>query len=169
MGIGLPIDRGLLRTYLNDHLAAATAGVELVRRTRSSNEGTRYEAPLSEIADALEANRGALRALMEALGMPVDRVKLALAWTGEKAGRLKPNNRLLSYSPLSRVVELEALTAGAAAQRSMWQALERIAHADERIAHADLPGARARAERVLAVLEELRPPAVDQALGPAAG
>ena len=32
-----------LSTYLNDHLAGATGGLELVKRTASSNEGTPYE------------------------------------------------------------------------------------------------------------------------------
>ena len=46
---------------------------------------------------------------MERLGVKPHPVKDAGGWVAEKLGRLKPNNRLLGYSPLSRVLELEGL------------------------------------------------------------
>ena len=160
---GTRIDRRMLATYLNDHLAAATAGSELVRRTRQNNEGTRFGPPLAQLAEGIEQNRQALRELMATLGVRADPVKQALAWTGEKAGRLKPNNRLFSYSPLSRVIELEALSAGVVAQRSMWQSLALISDHDERLRRANLDELIDRAERQLAQLEELRPLAAEEA------
>ena len=157
------MDSRMLATYLNDPLAAATAGTELVRRARQSNEGTRFGPPLAQLAEGIEQNRRALRELMAVLGVRPDPVKLALAWTGEKAGRLKPNNRLFSYSPLSRVLELEALSAGVVAQRSMWQSLALISEHDERLRRANLDELIDRAERQLAQLEELRPLAAEEA------
>ena len=41
-----------------------------------------------------------------------DRLKVAGAWAGEKAGRLKLNGHLTGYSPQSRVIELEGLVVG---------------------------------------------------------
>jgi hypothetical protein len=38
---------------------------------------------------------------MELLGVKPNPIKDAAGWTAEKFGRLKPNNSLLSYSPLS--------------------------------------------------------------------
>jgi len=35
---------------------------------------------------------------MRRLGVGRDQVKIALSWSAEKVGRLKPNGRLLSYS-----------------------------------------------------------------------
>lgn len=162
------IDRRMLATYLNDHLAAGTAGLELARRAAAGNEGTPYGPALAELAREIEQDLDSLRELMERLGVRADPVKRALAWAGEKAGRLKPNNRLFSYSPLSRVIELEALSAVVAAKRSLWQALDRIAPHDERLSPADLSGLIARAERQLAVLDELRPPAATDAFAPPA-
>jgi hypothetical protein len=39
-------------------------------------------------------------------------VKVALAVGAERLGRLKPNGRLVRYSPLSRFVELDILAMG---------------------------------------------------------
>ena len=50
-----------------------------------------------------------LQGIMQDLGFGGDRLKNVGAWTLEKAGRLKLNGELTSYSPLSRVVELEGL------------------------------------------------------------
>ena len=50
-------------------------------------------------------------------------VKDAALWTAEKLGRLKPNNSLLSYSPLSRVVELEGLVIGVTGKQALWDSL----------------------------------------------
>ena len=37
---------------------------------------------------------------------------MVAGWVAEKAGRLKLNGSLLTYSPLSRLVELEGLSLG---------------------------------------------------------
>jgi hypothetical protein len=52
------------------------------------------------------------------------RVRLAVAAATEAAGRLKPNGRLVGYSPLSRVIELEALTIGITGKLELWQSLK---------------------------------------------
>src|SRR5215213_8693100 len=97
----------LLPIYLNDHLAGATAGTELARRAAGSNEGTEYGEFLAKLADDIDADKRQLEAIMDRLGVKQDRAKIGVAWIGEKAGRLKPNGRLTSYSPLSRLIELE--------------------------------------------------------------
>jgi hypothetical protein len=51
-----------LAGYLRDHLAGATLGVELVRRCRSNNEGSRFAAPLAQLVSDLEADRATLLA-----------------------------------------------------------------------------------------------------------
>ncbi len=49
---------------------------------------------------------------MEKLQVKRDHLKVLAGWVAEKLGRLKPNGQLLGYSPLSRLVELEALALG---------------------------------------------------------
>jgi hypothetical protein len=114
----------LLAIYLNDHLAGSTLGVELVRRVSSSNrEDPELGAPLEQLRTEIEEDRAILEQLMDGLGVRRDRVKPAVAWTGEKLGRLKLNGRLSGYSPLSRVLELEGLCIGIAGKLQLWRAL----------------------------------------------
>ena len=104
-----------LSIYLNDHLAGATAGLELARRLRGSNEGNPEFGPaVAEICAEIEADRETLIAIMERLGVGRGRLKPALAVAGERLGRLKPNGQLRGYSPLSRLDEFEMLQIGVA-------------------------------------------------------
>ena len=120
------MNRKLLAIYLNDHLAAATGGVELAGRALGANRGTEFATFLERLRDDLESDRSALEELMGRLDIGEDKVKQAAAWVGEKVGRLKLNGSLTGYSPLSRVVELEALAAGVNAKLSLWQVLSQL-------------------------------------------
>ena len=113
----------MLRTYLQDHHAGSTAGLELARRAAGSNADSEYGAELTRLAEEIEADRESLREVMDSLGVKPSTVKDAALWTGEKLGRLKPNNSLLSYSPLSRVVELEGLMIGVTGKLALWDSL----------------------------------------------
>jgi hypothetical protein len=115
----------LLAIYLNDHLAGAMLGIELARRLRSSNSGdAEMGAPLAAICSEIEADRDALEWAMELAGVRRGRCKPALAWGAEKLGRMKLNGRLRGYSPLSRLLELEALYLGITGKVQLWRALE---------------------------------------------
>ena len=120
------IDTALLGTYLNDHLAGSMVGVELARRARGSNEGTPLGRYLAELAGEIEEDRDSLKAVMARLDVSQDRLKVGAGWLGEKAGRLKPNNRLFGYSPLSRVIELEGLSLGVEGKRGLWRVLSNL-------------------------------------------
>jgi hypothetical protein len=112
----------LLRTYLQDHHAGSTVGVELARRAAGANQDTEFGKPLARIADEIAEDRESLERLMERLGVKPHPVKDAGGWVAEKLGRLKPNNRLLGYSPLSRVLELEGLLIGVTGKLALWEA-----------------------------------------------
>jgi predicted DNA-binding ribbon-helix-helix protein len=152
-----------LRIYLQDHLAGATAGLELARRTRGANEGTEYGPPLAKIADEIEADRRHLQGLIEELGFGGDRFKNIAAWGLEKVGRLKLNGQLTGYSPLSRLVELEGLLTGITGKKGLWIALLELAPRDERLDAALLERLRDRAEEQRARAEELREKAAREA------
>ena len=130
-------DQDLLAIYLNDHLAASTAGVELARRTAQSHDGERGE-ELTRLADEIAEDREALRDLMKRLDVAESTVKAAAGWVGEKVGRLKPNAHLVSRSPLSDVLELEALRAGTAARIAGIQVLRAVAVHDGRVTKQEL-------------------------------
>jgi hypothetical protein len=109
----------LLAIYLTDHFAGATFGVELVRRSRSKNEGSPFAAPLAELAQDIEADRRTLLSLMGRLDVRPSVLKTSAGWALEKVRRLKPNGGRWSYTPLSRVAELELLVSGIAGKRAM--------------------------------------------------
>jgi hypothetical protein len=144
----------LLSIYLNDHLAGSTAAVELVRRAARAHQDTELGGFLSRLAAEIAADRQALRHVMAAAGAQPQVLKIALAWLAEKAGRLKLNGRLLRRSPLSSLMELEAVEVGIYGKLLLWQVLR-----DQRppgAAAADLDELIARAERQLADVERHR-------------
>lgn len=152
----------MIATYLNDHLAGATVGVELARRARGENEGSPLGDFLTDLTAEIEQDRETLREVMAALDVGPDRLKQSLAWGGEKLGRLKPNGSLLGYSPLSRVVELEGLVLGVSGKLAAWRLLGELD--DPRLAGFDFPALATRAESQLERLERHRMAAGRQAL-----
>jgi hypothetical protein len=150
-----------LAIYLRDHLAGATVGHELARRTLANNRGTELEPALARLAGEIEEDRAALLRLMSELGVPPSRAKNALGWTLERAGRLKLNGRVLRRSPLSRLVELEGLTLGVTGKQALWSALERAGVAAQGV---DLPELHRRADRQRRELEQLRQAVATEAL-----
>lgn len=147
---------GLLGIYLNDHLAGATAGVELAHRMAATHQ----DAVRQSLAAEINRDRQALLDIMAQLGLPVRHYKTVAAWAGEKAGRLKLNGRLLSRSPLSDLEELELLRLGVEGKAAGWRTLRVLAESDHRLSTAWLDTLMARAREQADLLEDLRVQAV---------
>ncbi|GAA3440532.1 hypothetical protein [Kutzneria kofuensis] len=141
-----------LAIYLNDHLAGATGGVELANRIAHEHD----DAELAGLARDVEADRDSLLRIMAALGVPQDHIKVAGGWLGEKLGRLKLNGHLFSRSPLSYVIELEAMRLGVDGKAAGWQTLRCLAEHDDRLDRTHLDELLARAEAQKETLETLR-------------
>ena len=153
----------LLAIYLNDHFAAATLGVELARRLRSSNRGdAEMGEPLAKICAEVEADRDTLSRLMDRLDVDRNPVKPALARVAERLGRLKLNGQLRGYSPLSRVIELEGLATGIGAKLQLWNALEQSF--GETLDGFDFHALAERADRQGQQVEDLHLAAAQRAL-----
>ena len=89
---------------------------------------------------------------------------MAGAWAGEKLGRLKLNGSLLSYSPLSRLEEIEGLSLGVEGKLGLWQALK-VTHGDDgRLRGVDLDALITRARSQRRRLERQRRRAAEEAL-----
>jgi hypothetical protein len=153
----------LLSIYLNDHLAGSTVGVELAKRAAGSNKGTPVGEALGSLAQDIEEDRRDLEAIMGALRIKKSPLKSSLAWVAEKGGRLKLNGRLVGYSDLSRLEEIEGLKLGVEGKLALWRSLERIAPSIEELPSNDLERLIKRAEDQRERLETLRMAAVDQA------
>lgn len=146
----------LLGIYLNDHLAGATGGLELARRTARATRGSRVGSTLDRIVTEVEEDRESLLAAMRALGVPVRQYKVYAGWLGERLGRLKLNGHLLDRSPLSTLVELEALRLGVEGKAAGWRTLRTVAERDQRLDVGTFDRLIGRAREHADTLEELR-------------
>jgi len=153
--------RNLLAIYLNDHLAGATAGLELARRARGNNAATPLGDHLDRLATEIAEDREALIEAMNRLDVRRDPFKVVAGWSGEKVGRLKLNGQLTGYSPLSRVIELEGLHLGITGKLELWRTLQRTSA--ERLSGIDLDELIKRAEAQRRGLAPHRRAAVEQA------
>ncbi|MEV6580958.1 hypothetical protein AB0M92_22630 [Streptomyces sp. NPDC051582] len=150
----------LLTVYLNDHLAGAGSGVSLIRRMARTQRDTPAGPLLAELAEEITEDRESLRETMTALDVPARWPRVALGRLAEKAARLKLNGRLVSRSPLSDVLELEAMRLGVEGKASLWRSLGTLAETAGPLDPAAVGRLLDRAERQAAVLERLRVNAV---------
>ena len=146
----------LLGIYLNDHLLESTGGLELLGRLVRAHRGTPDGAVLARLEAEVNADRDALREIMRGLGVRERRYKLVAAWVAEKAGRLKANGYLVRRSPLSGVLELEAMMLGVGGKAALWRVLLELAEQYPRLDRARVADLLDRAERQSAELEALR-------------
>ncbi|WP_447029536.1 hypothetical protein [Streptomyces hypolithicus] len=142
--------------YLNDHLAGAAGGVELLRRAARARRGDAAGEQLAELARAVARDRATLVQIMQDLDISRQRSRAAVGWLGEKAGRLKLNGRLLSRSPLSDVLELEAMRLGVEGKASCWRTLRALAETDDRLDADRMESLIQRATHQADLLEALR-------------
>lgn len=155
------MQRKLLAIYLNDHLAGATAGAAVARRVASSNrDNDIYYPALSRLVEEIREDRASLLGIMNALKIGTDPVKQVLAWGAEKAGRLKLNGHLLSYSPLSRLDELEFLALGVTGKLALRCSLDLLVPLEPGLRREQLAELIARAERQIEEIEVCRRRAV---------
>lgn len=157
------MDVKLLGIYVNDHLAGSVAGLELARRVERENRGNPLGDYLASLIPELEQDRAVVQQVLSALKVPRATFKQSAAWVMERLGRLKLNGRLVSYSPLSRFVELEGLCLGTQGRRSMWRVLRRLARTERALAGFDFEALVARTEMQLRALERWRLQAADTA------
>ena len=143
-----------LPIYLNDHLAGSTVGRELAKRSLGSNRDNAFGRFLEWLLAQIVEDRATLQQVMRSLDVGEDHVKTFAALAGERAGRFKLNGELLSYSPLSRVVELEALTLGVEGKAALWRALRDLE--EPRLAAFDFDALERRAVEQRRGIEEQR-------------
>lgn len=153
----------LLPIYVEDHLALSLAGVRLARRCLGENRGSALGRWLERLVPELEEDRAVLADVAKALGSGRSVVKETAAALGEWLGRLKPNGRLVGYSELSRLWELEALGAGTDSRHGLWKLLARAARRDPRLRAFDFERLEERARHQRAELERHRVRAADAA------
>lgn len=159
------MDDSLLGIYLNDHLAGATAGTDLAKRLAAGERNWSGGQALGELAEEIEQDRATLLDIMRTLRVPVRQYKMVAAWAAEKLARLKLNGQLLKRSPLSRVVELEAMQLGVEGKAAGWRTLRALADTDQRLDADRLDELINRAKQQAGLLERLRTRAAAEVFG----
>jgi hypothetical protein len=122
-----------MSVYLNDHLTGAFGGAALARRMADTHPDSHRTAELRRLARDVEQDRDDLVRIMKSLGVPVRHYRTWLGLAGERIARLKPNGTLVRRSPLSDLIELEAMRTGVEGKAALWQALRAIADDDPRL------------------------------------
>jgi hypothetical protein len=146
-----------LAIYLRDHHAAGRAGTAHARRTAAHLDlpPARREAMQAVAAEIAEDLRS-LESIMERLGTSPSPVKDTLAEAAERLGRLKGNGTILARSPLSNVVELEALVVGITGKLAMWTALREVCAHEPELDADELARLSERALRQREVVDDCR-------------
>lgn len=142
--------------YLNDHVAGAAGGVALARRLERANRGTEAHGELLRLAEEIAQDRRSLQHLLRSLGLRDVRYKSFAATMAERVSRFKLNGRIRGRSPLSTLIELEALRLGVEGKAAGWRTLREIATSDARISAEELDGLIHRATEQAETLEQLR-------------
>jgi hypothetical protein len=137
--------------------------VSLAKRIAKQNPANEVGREMSQIAAAIEEDQAALERIMERVGARTQRWRQAGAVLGERLSRLKPNGKLFSYSPLSRVLELEGMIIGVSGKLQLWLSLIESRRDDARFDIAALERLRGRAEEQRRQLELLHARAAKRA------
>ena len=155
-----------LDVYLNDHLAASAAAVELVERLVANNEDEALDTYLTELGQQVEADRGTLKKVMERLGVEPSTSKQVAGKVLETLSRFRLNERVTGSADVSRLMEIETLSLGIEGKLALWRALAHIVGSRPELAGFDLPSLMDRAVQQRSGLEPFRLEAAAKALGP---
>lgn len=153
-----------LASYLNDHLAGAMAGLEMLEHITTAYANT----DVGRLAEALRAevaeDRASLQTLMDRLGIGQSRVRQAAGWVGEKLARLKIRTDESAGGPFHLMEALEAMSLGIEGKRLLWLSLAAAVGADPALAVLDYPTLIRRAESQRERVESWRRDAARAAL-----
>lgn len=145
-----------LAVHLRNHDAAAAGGVDFARRVARRHRDAAVGPELARIADDVREDHALLRQVMDAVSTRPGLVLPVAARVGERLGRLKPNGHLVIPSPVSDLLELEALRGAVTAKRAGWDTLLVLAEHDPRLPADLLLRLRERADDQAARLEEVQ-------------
>ena len=159
------MDDRLLGIYMNDQLALGVLWREVARRAQRNNRGSELGEALARVAAAIAEDVATFERIMRRLGIPKSVLKVPLAITSERVGRLKLNGRLFEYSPLSRFAELDFLAQGIEGKKVLWANLRDFAGLAARVPDVDFDRLIERAEQQRAEIEPFRARAGHEALG----
>jgi hypothetical protein len=112
-----------LETYLTDHLAGATAGLNLARLAAQEHQHDEHGEFFGQLAMEIREDYETLERLVEGLATDKSAMKTALAEVGSKLMAPKFTG---DDDALNAFITLETLSIGVEGKRCMWKALKCI-------------------------------------------
>jgi hypothetical protein len=133
-----------LNTYLNDHLAGATAAIGFLSHLIEMGNPPAEPEFLKWLHGEFEEDRAVLEDVIRRVGGRPSGLRQLGGWIAEKAGSFK----LLLDDPagLKPLESLEALVIGIHGKRSLWRALAAVAPATPELSGVDFARMESRAE-----------------------
>ncbi len=143
----------VITTYLQDHHAGSAAGLDAFARVAEQHSDDEVRQSVGRIAEEAGRDQTMLEQIMQRFDTKPAALKDLSGKVAEKVARLKANQRLLHRSPLSDLVEVEALVDAVHAKSMAWRVLLQLD--DARLERAQLQKLLERAEAQESELKRL--------------
>ncbi len=153
-----------IEVYLNDHLAGATAGVNLVEQAADRHRSDELGEFLAPLASEIKSDYATLEGLIDSMGIDKSASKTALAEVGSKLAAPKFSAEGAGNEHLGDFVTLETLSIGIEGKRCMWAALKTVADAYPELQELGLDDLESRAQDQRSRVEAKRVEIAPQAL-----
>jgi hypothetical protein len=148
-----------LDVYLTDHLAGATAGVNLAQMAADEHRADEHGAFFAEIASEIKADHAELERLIDEIGTDRSAAKTAAAEIGSKM--MAPKFVGGDDDALNAFITLETLSIGVEGKLCMWKALKLVEDSNATLESFDidelLERAQSQRDRLEAKRLELAP------------
>ena len=151
-----------LDVYLTDHLAGATAGVNLAQTAAQEHRADEHGAFFGEIASEIKADYDELERLIDDIGTDRSATKTAAAEIGSKM--MAPKFTGGDDDDLNAFVSLETLSIGVEGKLCMWKALRLVQDSNATLQSFELDELIERAQSQRDRLEAKRLEVAPQAL-----
>jgi len=145
-----------IEVYLNDHLAGAMAGVNLVEQAADRHRSDELGEFFAPLAADIKADLATLEGLIEDMNVDKSASKTALAEVGSKLAAPKFTAEGAGNKHLGDFITLETLSIGVEGKRCMWVALKTVADAYPGLGALDLDDLVSRAQQQRDQLESKR-------------
>ncbi len=144
-----------LSTYLNNHLAASVAVLDLLAHLETTYADTEIAGFVTALRSDILADRTQLEAVMDQLQISRNAIRQTVAWVAEKMNQLQ-----LKWDggdgALHLLEALEIVATGIEGKRSLGQSLMVVARENSQLQSADFERLVQRSEEQLRRLEPVR-------------
>jgi len=135
-----------IEVYLTDHLALATAGLNLAEQAADRHRSDELGEFFAPLAAEIKADYETLEQLLEDMNVDKSASKTALAEVGSKLAAPKFSAEGAGNKHLGDFITLETLATGVSGKRAMWRALKKVADAYPELEALDLDELESRAD-----------------------